>query len=464
MGAIAGMRRERLRTELCGIPFPCIFAEAVIMWQFLIGALSAIPSAASSGYGFGAYALLIAAYVITAWRVARNKNLLENIQKLPSKDRLSALEIETGGVRLAAGISPEQWVRSKIHRYYLFAFLASCAVVVAIVALAAWNGITYVRTLNIINNEYRQSNNGEALSGADLQHIKELIDAAMTRDLKQAETAFNQLSDKARDAYASAVSSAKDILPPPDELKIGAGSTPHPTALSAQEAELNNSILKAKEIQLNTVIRAAIGSNSDPHYFSFTMQGNKRDLVDIILNNESTTLAPTITFYNPDKSALPSASNTTPGGDVTYSFVASPKTQYYVEVSPYNGYGDYRLTVRSRNAYDAYEPNDDILDAHKIAVGESIKAGIMDPKDLDFYTFESGSNEKLVVSVENRSTTLAPTITVYNPDKSAQPSATNTTPGGDIADPIVARPNSRYYVEVSSYNGYGDYTLTVRPE
>jgi hypothetical protein len=59
------------------------------MWQFLTSALSAIPSAASNEYSFGAYALVICAYVITVRRVARNKNLLENLQKLPAKDRLS---------------------------------------------------------------------------------------------------------------------------------------------------------------------------------------------------------------------------------------------------------------------------------------------------------------------------------------------------------------------------------------
>jgi hypothetical protein len=107
------------------------------MWEFFQSALSAIPSAASNKYAFGAYALAISAYVFTVRRVVRHKNLLENIQKLPSKDRLSALEIEIGGVRLAAGISPEQWVRSRIHIYYLFAFLATCVVVITIAALAA---------------------------------------------------------------------------------------------------------------------------------------------------------------------------------------------------------------------------------------------------------------------------------------------------------------------------------------
>jgi hypothetical protein len=191
------------------------------MWEFLASALSAIPSAASSKYAFGAYALAMCAYVIAVWRVARNKNLLDNLQKLPSKDRLSALEVETGGVRLAAGISPEQWVRSRIHKYYLFAFFATCAVAVAITALAARNGAPYVQTLTIINNEYQHSNNGESLSVSDLQHIKDLFDAKTTRDLEQAR---NQLSEKARAAYEAAL--AKGNLPPPGDLTSGASTTP----------------------------------------------------------------------------------------------------------------------------------------------------------------------------------------------------------------------------------------------
>jgi hypothetical protein len=143
------------------------------MWEFLKAALSAVPSAATNGYAFGAYVLAIAAYIVTAWRVARNKNLLENIQKLPPKHRLSALEIEVGGVRLAAGISPEQWVRSRINRYYLVAFLATCIVVIAIAALAVLRGAKFT----MINNEYRQINNVQSLSNSDLQHVKDWIES-----------------------------------------------------------------------------------------------------------------------------------------------------------------------------------------------------------------------------------------------------------------------------------------------
>jgi hypothetical protein len=107
---------------------------------FLASALSAIPSAATNRYSLIAYALALVAYILTIWRVQRNKNLLEALQKLPAKDRIGALETEMGGVRLAEGISAEQWLRSRINKYYLLAFLATCIVVVVIFAIAATAG------------------------------------------------------------------------------------------------------------------------------------------------------------------------------------------------------------------------------------------------------------------------------------------------------------------------------------
>jgi hypothetical protein len=52
------------------------------MWAFLASALAAIPSAATSTFSLIAFALAIAAYVFIVWRVVRNKNLLQHLQKL----------------------------------------------------------------------------------------------------------------------------------------------------------------------------------------------------------------------------------------------------------------------------------------------------------------------------------------------------------------------------------------------
>jgi hypothetical protein len=76
------------------------------MWPFLASALAAIPSAATSTFSLIAFALAVAAYVFTVWRVVRNKNLLQYLQKLPPKDRLGAMETELGGATAAtAGTS-----------------------------------------------------------------------------------------------------------------------------------------------------------------------------------------------------------------------------------------------------------------------------------------------------------------------------------------------------------------------
>ena len=78
------------------------------MWAFLSSLIGAIPAAATSKPGLTAFAITAAVYIATVWRVARNKQILANLQKLPPEDRLATLELETGGVRLDRGISPEQ--------------------------------------------------------------------------------------------------------------------------------------------------------------------------------------------------------------------------------------------------------------------------------------------------------------------------------------------------------------------
>lgn len=108
--------------------------------EFLIQALSAIPTAAASPYALSAYAMTIAAYVAVAFRVTRNKQLLANLEKLPARDRGRILESEMRGYRLASGISPEQYLRAQTHRYLLVAFLVTIVLAAAITMLAIWRG------------------------------------------------------------------------------------------------------------------------------------------------------------------------------------------------------------------------------------------------------------------------------------------------------------------------------------
>jgi hypothetical protein len=100
------------------------------MWSFLSSLLAALPIAAKSNAALTAFAIAAVAYTATMWRVSRN-----NIQKLSLEDRLAALEIEMGGVRLSSGVSPEQWIRSRIHRYYFFAFTVTVVLITVFTSL-----------------------------------------------------------------------------------------------------------------------------------------------------------------------------------------------------------------------------------------------------------------------------------------------------------------------------------------
>ncbi|MGH1451327.1 MAG: hypothetical protein ACRBBM_18130 [Pseudomonadaceae bacterium] len=97
--------------------------------------IEALPSAATNPYAFTSYVLLVVAWVIVVFRVKRNKQLLDNLQKLPEQDRLAALKLEIHGVELKEGITPEQWIKSKIHSYLFMGFLSVCLVVTIVTVI-----------------------------------------------------------------------------------------------------------------------------------------------------------------------------------------------------------------------------------------------------------------------------------------------------------------------------------------
>jgi hypothetical protein len=86
--------------------------------------------------------MTLAAYVYCAVRVTRHRALLKHLSVLPDRDRLKALALEIGEPRIRGGISPEQWLRSRIHRYYFLAFFttAICVVVLFLMVLKHGDG------------------------------------------------------------------------------------------------------------------------------------------------------------------------------------------------------------------------------------------------------------------------------------------------------------------------------------
>jgi hypothetical protein len=100
--------------------------------------LSAIPEAAKSDRALVAYGFGLTAWVVVAYRVNRNKNLLNRLEKLPKQDRLTALQEEMGRIRLKEGMSPQEYLQAQKLRYYFLGGLALLAVMAIVFLLASF--------------------------------------------------------------------------------------------------------------------------------------------------------------------------------------------------------------------------------------------------------------------------------------------------------------------------------------
>jgi hypothetical protein len=284
--------------------------------------------------------------------------------------------------------------------------------------------------------------------------------------------AYMQINDSAhaRDALNQAVARNKDYAP---ALKnLNAVDAPRPEgeehiSITKNEHEPNDDVFHANVILLNQRILGTISPNSDVDTFQFETASKSRDFIDVVLENGSNTLQPSIRVLSANKETVVGWSSAgTVGADHSLSFVASPRSKWFIQVaSAYGSSGTYVLTVKPRNAFDRYEPNDTIAEATPISVGSPVEANIMDGGDLDCYTFQSQAGGPMTVVVENTSTTLAPLLRVRNADKSDITGwQTNVSAGGDLKVNFQADANKRYYIELGAYEdaSAGSYRLVVR--
>jgi hypothetical protein len=275
-------------------------------------------------------------------------------------------------------------------------------------------------------------------------------------------TALEAARTVSRDFNTEVVQFAKD-----QALQSLQAIAPANVTIDATEHEPNDDQLTANVVELNKLVKAAIGTPKDADVYTFTTPTQYRDWIRVEMQNRSTTLDPTIELFDVTKASLGSVHNATASGDVNYEFVALTQSQFSARVSSYysQNTGVYLLRVVAEKAYDAYEPNDDILHAAHIAEAVAIKAKIMDKDDIDYFSVDgSGTDRAMTVTVANNSTTLHPNVVVYNAAKSEIGNAHTATAGGDLTFPFNAK--GAIFVRVSDYYNQspGDYTLTIAPQ
>ena len=188
----------------------------------------------------------------------------------------------------------------------------------------------------------------------------------------------------------------------------------------------------------------------------------------IELQNRSPTLEPRLELFDARRASIGSVNETTPGADLSYSFVAEPGTSYTVKASNYYGEtgGLYLLRVMPTEAFDRHEPNDAILSATAVAPGTPVEAGIMDKTDEDFFSVRGRRLRRACCASPSRTAPrhCSPRSSSTTRPRRRSAARRNTTAGGDVSYSFRAQAKALYYVRVRDYyrNAAGDYTLTVR--
>jgi hypothetical protein len=119
--------------------------------------------------------------------------------------------------------------------------------------------------------------------------------------------------------------------------------------------------------------------------------------------------------------------------------------------------------IKPLNTSTEHEPNDTILQANPFVVGDAVIAEVSDTKDQDYFKFRYTPQlrDKVIVTLENRSTTLRPWVKVYDKNKSEILNHYNDTYGANLEFTLSMEPESDYYLQVLPYDSSGQYHLTV---
>ena len=233
------------------------------------------------------------------------------------------------------------------------------------------------------------------------------------------------------------------------------------------ELEPNNQAAEANILPLEKSVAANIVDAEDGDYFRITSPPKYRDLLQVRLENLSTTLRPGLALYDHNKSELPGTLNDTEGANLEHQFVTEPEATFYLRIyGRSSSTGRYRLEVVPLKKYDAFEPNDTIREPTTLELGKAVAAGVMDPGDVDYYRFTTGTQGTTArLRLTNQSDTLRPGFACYNGNKSGIPGKLDDTQGADLEHSFEVQPNAVYFLKVYGRSGStGAYELIATQE
>lgn len=279
---------------------------------------------------------------------------------------------------------------------------------------------------------------------------------------------YAALGDRARaiNSFRDALARDFDYVPVRQNLDRWRGFTSSSADPVSSEIEPNGNSENANVIAMNKPVDGEISAlDNDVDVFKVTSPPAPRDLVEIQLQNRSKTLAPRLTVFDEDGVILPWGKDVnTPGASLVQDLAPKPNTTMYLHIfGTGTTFGAYTLTVKALKAFDRYEPNDDIYNASKVAIGQQVDANIMDADDTDFYSFVGPRTGSVTIDVANRSSTLIPAISLYSQDKRLIGFGPDVQDAGAaLAHTMPVQQGNTYYVQVwSQGHTAGNYSLKI---
>jgi outer membrane protein OmpA-like peptidoglycan-associated protein len=229
-------------------------------------------------------------------------------------------------------------------------------------------------------------------------------------------------------------------------------------------ASPGSAIDSAAPANVGTAVTGAMVAAGHSDFYRFQFNGTVRDIVVVRLENKSTTLKPDIKVYNADRSLLFERNDGTAGASVEQALSVDSGKVFYVEVLPgWASAGAYQLSAVAQKAYDAYEPNNDVLHAAPVKFGASFEANVMDDKDFRWFHVSPAASGKVEVHLENLSTTLKPDVFIYSSSKSLVVEKNDGTAGADLDFTVDVDPGRDFYVEIApGWGSAGKFRLTTR--
>jgi hypothetical protein len=279
---------------------------------------------------------------------------------------------------------------------------------------------------------------------------------------------YSALGDYARsaDAFREVLARDSDYAPTRQFLRTARSIPPNSADPYTREVEPNNEARTANLISLGVPVSGEVTANTEGmDYFRVITPAAPRDLISVELANHSIDFAPRLHIYNESLRLLSWGETTAHSGDsIHVSGGPAPNSALYISVSASDDHsGLYVLSVKPQKAFDRYEPNDDIMNSHRVTMGEEINANIMDADDTDFFSFQSPRKGTVTIEIRTHSDSLIPGVTTFNTDRRNMGFGPELRkPGQGLHHTIDVEKDRIYYIQVWSQAGSsGAYTLRV---